>query len=182
MIEEKPDDERWQELVAVYGNPSFVDRVWPIEGPAERTGSLNSSGTVVLLIFNLAGSCVFVKRKEASDWLLPMGRIGSSEGIIEAAIRVAMEEAGVKIIPLGVPQCQRITCLYNDMTCLRWYFVVVAETATSDLDPLDSDRIDEARLFDLTPSVGDPRLMEWMVELHQVGIRFMRSMDALDGI
>ncbi len=181
MFVERPDDWQWQELVTTYGHPTFADQERRIHGSAEDKDAMTRRGDVILLIFNLGGSCVFVKRKGAMDWSFPTGPIGPGEGIIEAAHREAMEQAGVTIVPIGVPLCQRVNATSRDTTSQRWRLVVVAETATSDLRPEDQGGV-EARLFDIPPTVHDHDKAAWMAELHGVATRFMRSMDAMDGI
>jgi hypothetical protein len=93
-----------------------------------------------------------------------------------------MEEAGVMIEPLGVPLCQNVTLAFSNLTFQRWHIIVVAETATSVLDPRDREEIEEARFFDIPPPVNDIAMMSWMYELHSAGTKFMRSLDAMDGI
>lgn len=53
---------------------------------------------------------------------------------------------------------------------------------SSVLDPLDHVEIEEARLFDVLPPVNDTAIMSWMKELYSAGTRYMRSLDAMDGI
>jgi len=135
---------------------------------------------VILLIFNLAGSCIFVRRTGSPDWFFPMGRIELGEGIIDATRRETKEETGAE--PLGVPLCQRVTISFSNLTFQRWHLVVVAETAMSDLEPRDGQEMEEARLFDPPPKVDDVALMGWMHELYRAGTRYLRSLDAMDGI
>lgn len=181
MIVESPDEQRWRELVRDYGTPRFADRVWNMPERIENVEPPTISGEVILLIFNLAGSCVFVRRRGVLDWFFPMGRIGMKEGIIDAARREAMEEAGVEIHPVGVPLCQRVTLHFKNLTFQRWHLIVVAETISSVLTPTDGE-IEEARFFDLPPSLVDLEVMSWMNELHREGMKYLRSMDAMDGI
>jgi 8-oxo-dGTP pyrophosphatase MutT (NUDIX family) len=127
----------------------------------ERTENMEPptcSGEVILIIFNLASSCILVRRKETNRWFFPMGVIKAGEGIIDAARREAIEEVGVVIEPLGVPLCQNITLALNNMTFQRWHIVIVAETATSVLHPKD-EKIEEARFFDVLPPVSDIAMM-----------------------
>jgi 8-oxo-dGTP pyrophosphatase MutT (NUDIX family) len=182
MIVERPDDRQWQQLVRIYGIPVFTDRAWNMPERTEDISGPTCSGEVVLLIFNLAGSCVFVRRKASSDWFFPMGRIEKEESIIEAARREAFEETGVEIEPVGVPLCQRVTLSFKNTTFQRWHIVVIAETASSSLFPRDRDEIEEARFFDFPPPVDDLDISSWMQELHTAGTRYMRSLDAMDGI
>ncbi len=183
MIVERPDEQQWQELVRDYGTPRFADRVWNMPERIENVEPPTCSSEVILLIFNLAGSCVFVRRRGALDWFFPMGGgVGMGEGIIDAARREAREETGVEIHPVGVPLCQRVTLNFKNMTFQRWHLIVVAETISSLLAPTDSDKIEEARFFDLPPSLEDSDMMSWMLELHREGMRYLRSLDAMDGI
>ena len=136
----------------------------------------------MLLIFNLAGSCLFVRRTGSSDWFFPKGRIEFGEGIIGAARREAKEGTGAVIEPIGVPLCQRVTIRFSNLTFQRGHFVVVAETTMSDFESLDRHKIEEARLFDPPPHIDNVILMGWMLELHRAGTRYLRSMDVMDGI
>ena len=169
-------------LVSAYGTPIFLDRVWNMPERTENIEEPMCFGVVIILIFNLAGSCALIRRAKAADWFFPMGRIHAGEGIIDAARREAMEEVGVVIEPLGVPLCQMVTLTFSNLTLQRWHIVVVAETASSVLDPLDHVEIEEARLFDVLPPVNDTAIMSWMKELYSAGTRYMRSLDAMDGI
>jgi ADP-ribose pyrophosphatase YjhB (NUDIX family) len=182
MLMERPDERRWRDVVNAYGRPVLVDTGRCVQVGPEDADLRTGSEEVVLTIFNLAGSCIFVRRNDRSDWSLPMGRIGKGEGIIEAACRHALEAVGATIVPLGVPMCQIVTASCRGEAFQRWLFVVVAETATSALDPRDSARGDQAKFFDIPPPDGRRELMEWMAEIHREGMRFLRSMDALDGI
>jgi DICT domain-containing protein len=101
---------------------------------------------------------------------------------VGAARRKAMEEAGIAIELIGVPLCQRVTISYSDQTFNRWHLIVVAETASSVLDPKDRSEIAQAGLFDISPSHANTYLASWMNELHVAAMRFMRSLDVMDGI
>jgi ADP-ribose pyrophosphatase YjhB (NUDIX family) len=182
MMVERPDERQWQDLVRMYGTPMFFDRVLNVPQRTDNIDMPTCSGEVILLIFNLAGSCIFVKRRGMSDWFFPMGRIETGEDIIDAAHRMALQETGVKIEPVGVPLCQRITLSFSNCTFQRWHIVVVAETATRDLDPRDRTQIEEARLFDIPPPVNNISRFSWMHELHREGMKYLRSLDAMDGI
>jgi ADP-ribose pyrophosphatase YjhB (NUDIX family) len=182
MIVEKPDERQWQDMVWTYGPPTFFDRATRIPLRAEESVAPSGSGEVILLIFNLASSCIFVKRKGSFDWFFPMGRIEMGEGIIEAARRAAREGVGVEIEPVGVLPCQRVTFSLNGTTVLRWHIVVVAETASNVLGPTELKGIAEAGLFDFPAPVGDIEMSSWVNELHHIGTRYMRSLDAMDGI
>ena len=177
---ERPAERQWQELVRTYGPPSFFDRAIgkPHAGESEAG---RGSGEVILLIFNLAGSCIFVKRKGSSDWFYPTGGIGPVEGIIEAARRVAREKAGVDIEPVGVPSCQRLILSLKGEAVQRWHIVVVAETASNVLTN-DRSGVAEVGLFDIPPVVGDGEMFSWIDELHHIGTKYLRTLDALDGI
>jgi hypothetical protein len=37
-------------------------------------------------------------------------------------------------------------------------------------------------LFDIPPAVDDIEMFSWINELHHIGTRYMRSLDAMDGI
>ena len=101
---------------------------------------------------------------------------------MDAARREAIEETGVKIEPLGVPLCQRVTLNFSNLVFQRWHLLVVAETETSVLEPRDGEEIAEARLFDTLPHVDDEEMMSWMHELHRAGTKYLRSLEVLDGI
>jgi 8-oxo-dGTP pyrophosphatase MutT (NUDIX family) len=180
MIVERPAESQWQDVVRVYGPPKFLDRARSLPSHAEKSALHHGSGEVILLIFNLASSCVYVRRKGSLDWFYPTGSIGSEEGIIAAARRVAREEAGVEIEPVGVPSCQRIMLSLQGETVLRWHVVVVAETAGNVMAA--NDRSTEVGLFDIPPAVDDIEMFSWINELHHIGTRYMRSLDAMDGI
>jgi 8-oxo-dGTP pyrophosphatase MutT (NUDIX family) len=182
MMIERPDERQWQDLVRTYGTPMFLDRAWSMPERIWNIDAPTCSGEVILLIFNLAGSCIFVRRKGTSNWFFPKGRIEVGEDIIEAARRMAVEETGVKIEPVGVPLCQRITFSFSNLTLQRWHIMVVAETAARDLDPRNRDEIEEARLFDLPPPISNFTRFSWMHELHREALRYLRSLDAMDGI
>lgn len=182
MMVERPDERQWQDLVRTYGTPMFLDHVWCTPERIENIDSPTCSGEVIILIFNLAGSCIFVRRRGTSDWFFPKGRIEVGEDIIEVARRQAMEEAGVKIEPIGVPFCQRITLSFSNLTFQRWHIVVVAETASRDLAPQNREEIEEARLFDIPPPVRNIYGFSWMHELHREAMRYLRSLDVMDGI
>jgi 8-oxo-dGTP pyrophosphatase MutT (NUDIX family) len=179
MKEERPAESQWQDVVRIYGPPTFLDRAMSLPSGADEAAH-RGSGEVILLIFNLASSCVFVRRKGSSDWFYPTGSIGSEEGIIAAARRVAREEAGLEIEPVGVPSCQRILLSLKGETLLRWHVVVVAETAANVMAA--NDRSTEVGLFDIPPAVDDIEMLSWINELHHIGTRYMRSLDAMDGI
>jgi ADP-ribose pyrophosphatase YjhB (NUDIX family) len=182
MLVERPDVEQWQELVRNYGTPHFSDRVWNRPERMENATTRTCAGGVILMIFNLAGSCSFVRRKGSDDWFFPMGPIRFGEPILEAARREAMEETGVPIVPVGVPLCQRVTMNFRNAVLERWHLLVVAETAFSDLSPLGHGGIEEARLFDKPPKNGDGAMKAWMDELYLLGSNFLSSLDSLDGI
>ena len=182
MFIEKPDERQWKNLVCRHGMPLFDDRSWNMPEHHENITAPTCSGEVILLIFNLAGSCIFVRRAGSSDWFFPMGRIEFGEGIIDAARRKAKEETGVIIEPIGVPLCYKVTISFSNLPFQRWHFVVVAETAMSDFEPDDRQEIEEARLFDRPPNVDDVTMMGWMQDLHRAGTRYLRSLDAMDGI
>ena len=169
-------------MVRAYGTPQFSDREWDMPGRTEDITSPTCAGEVVLLIFNLAGSCVYVRRNGSDDWFFPMGRIRFGEAVIEAARREALEEAGVTIVPVGVPLCQRVTLHFSNIVLQRWHLLVVAETMTSELRPSDLEEIGEARLLDKTPKNGDDGMTAWMDELQRVGSMYLRSIDSMDGI
>jgi 8-oxo-dGTP pyrophosphatase MutT (NUDIX family) len=182
MIVQRPDEPEWDDLVRVYGTPQCSDRVWNLPRVTCDSEVPSCSGGVILLIFTLAGSCIFVGRDETSEWFLPMGLIQTGEGVVDAARRVAMEEVGVRIEPVGVPLCERVLLSSGPMAISRWYLVVVAETSMS-IPPMRKDAsVREARPFDLPPPIDDPFMMGWMSELHAAGMRYLRSMDALDGV
>jgi hypothetical protein len=58
--------------------------------------------------------------------------------------------------------------------------VVVAETAGNIMAA--NDRSMEVGLFDIPPAVDDIEMFSWINELHHIGTRYMRSLDAMDGI
>jgi ADP-ribose pyrophosphatase YjhB (NUDIX family) len=181
MIVQRPDESEWGRLGRVYGPPRFSDRVW---NPPDALGDLDvrdCAGGVILLIFNMAGSCIFVGSNDRSEWFLPMGRIRPGEPIIDAARRVAGEQVGGKIEPVGVPLCERVLLSSERGPILRWYLVVVAETCASELHPQKKTEGREPRPFDLPPAVDDATKMKWMLELHGAGMRYLRSLEALDG-
>lgn len=111
-----------------------------------------------------------------------MGPIRKGEAITDAAKRVALEQVGAKIEPVGVPLCERVLLSLGNMTILRWYLVVVAEMSAGELRPQDKREGREPHPFDLPPTVNDAKEMNWMVEMHRIGMRYLRSLDALDGI
>ena len=182
MIVQRPANPEWNDLVRAFGTPEFSEQVRDLPGTADELDPLDCPGGVILLIFTLAGSCIFIGSGDRSEWSLPMDQIRTGEGIIDAARRVALEQVGANIEPVGVPLCERVLLRTGSATILRWYLVVVAETSASALHPMKSAQGGEARPFDLPPKVEDETMMGWMRELHLAGMRFMRSMDALDGI
>ena len=182
MMVERPDEEQWREVVRTFGTPHISDRDWNMPDRTESITSPSCAGEVVLLIFNMAGSCAYVRRKGSGDWFYPMGRIYFGEPVLDAARREAMEEAGVAIVPVGVPLCERVTLNFRNAVLQRWHLLVVAETISSELRPEDLDEIEEARFFDSRPMNNDLTLRAWMNDIHRVGSMYLRSLDSMDGI
>lgn len=181
MAVERPDDAQWEKIVRGYGMPEFRYRVG-IPDPADDPECRPAHGSVVLLIFNLASSCVFIKRNLSDDWTLPIGLVREREGIMDTARRVALEKIGLVIEPVGVPLCEIAEYAHPNGALKRWNLVIVAETGSSIPTIQEGAGIKEARFFDRPPPIGDPAAMSWLNDLYAEGNRFMRSMDVMDGI
>ena len=105
---ERHDQRHWQDMVRTCRASKFFDRVLSMP---EQTGNFDApacSGELILLLFNLNGSAILVRRRGRSDRFSPMVQIGTGEDIVDAARRNAIE-TGVKIEPVGVPLGQRVT-------------------------------------------------------------------------
>lgn len=135
---ERPAEEEMSRLLEKYGRIKRRLMDWDLSHMDPRDEP-PSQGEVVLLIFDDQGRMVVLSASEDGQdtSTLPQGRIGIDEGVEEAATRVALEEAGMRVVVEELAALHQMRIRFRSWELERWYFIMtcrlesVVETAES---------------------------------------------------
>jgi len=104
-------------------------------------------GQIVLVIAG-KGGIVLTRTGKGSEWGLPTGRIVTTEDIVSAAKRIAMEQTGLIVRCLDLAAMYDVVWHYSDITIKRLHIIYAAVT---DDEPCLSQVPYEARFFATLP-------------------------------
>ncbi|MGM0406146.1 MAG: NUDIX hydrolase [Thermoplasmatota archaeon] len=150
MIIERPEKEEFAGLVREYGVPKLKQKEIHFNFDYEDDYP-ECKGEAVLEILNEEGLRVGVKHREGTIYVLPQGRVMTSEPFIDGAKREALEETGFDVEILTLKEVRTVDIQFTNELLNRWYFLFECVISGGSPEPEDKDEIGSVDFFEEVP-------------------------------
>ncbi len=130
---ERPEDEELKELIESYGPTYFKEKQVYLEDTKYGLNQVKSKGEVFIEV-KRADKVLGVRYSDGERYVLPSGRIGYDESLIEGAKRIALEKTNFKVKILRLKEIRRIHIKFSDELVERWNFFFESDIIEKNLD------------------------------------------------